>query len=311
MPSIDPILAQVLDIAPFRLTPADGPEVARKLFADLPRPALHPEVRSEDRQVTGPAGDVPIRIYWPAQHTSSSPVVLFFHGGGFAVGDLDTYDNLARQHAVDAEAIVVAVDYRLAPENPYPAAVQDVWSVTQWVGEHAEEFGGDPRRLAVAGDSAGGNLAAVVAQLARDEDGPALVYQLLWYPAITSDPTLPSFTENADAPILDVAAIDGFGAWYAGDVDLSNPATLPATLAPERAASLAGLPPAYVGVAGHDPLRDGGRWYAELLEAAGVPVTYDNADTLVHGYLAFAGLVPATTEAKDRGMAALRRALHG
>ncbi|OBF26650.1 alpha/beta hydrolase [Mycobacterium sp. ACS4331] len=310
MASIDPILQQVLDVAPFRLTPADGPDVARKLFADLPRPALYPDVRSEDRRVAGAAGDIPIRIYWPAQHESSAPVVLFFHGGGFAVGDLDTYDNVARQHAVDAEAIVVAVEYRLAPEYPYPAAVQDVWAVTRWVGEHAEEFGGDPSRLAVAGDSAGGNLAAVVAQMARDEGGPALVFQLLWYPAITSDVTLPSFAENADAPILDLAAVEGFTAWYAGHVDLTDPAALPASLAPERAASLAGLPPAYVAVAGHDPLRDGGRWYAELLEAAGVPVTYDNADTLVHGYLAFAGLVPATTEAKDRGMAALRRALH-
>ncbi len=310
MASIDPILQQVLEAVPFRLSPTDGPEAARKALRDLPRAPLHPEVRAEDRKVDSAAGPIPIRIYWPPEHSGAAPVVLFLHGGGFAAGDLETHDGTARQHVVGTDAIVVAVDYRLAPEHPYPAAVDDAWAVLQWIAEHAEQFGGDPRRLAVAGDSAGGNLAAVLAQLARDAGGPELRLQLLWYPAITWDTTLASYTENAHAPILDLEAIAGFSAWYAPDVDLTDLAALPATLAPSRAANLAGLAPAYIAVAGHDPLRDDGISYGEQLGKAGVAVTVDHAETLIHGYLGYAGVVPATTEAMDRGLAALRAALH-
>jgi acetyl esterase/lipase len=159
----------------------------------------------------------------------------------------------------------------------------------------------------VAGDSAGGNLAAVVALLARDAGAPALRFQLLWYPATTWDTSLPSFAENADAPILTLDAVKAFSRWYAADVDFSDP---PATLVPGRAADLTGLAPAYIAVAGHDPLRDDGIRYGELLTAAGVPVEVHNAETLVHGYLAYAGVVPTATAAFDRGMAALRSALH-
>jgi acetyl esterase/lipase len=160
----------------------------------------------------------------------------------------------------------------------------------------------------VAGDSAGGNLAAVVAQLARDAGGPPTVFQLLWYPATTWDFSLPSFAENADAPILDRSTIEVFFRWYAGHVEPKN---LPTTLAPARAERLAGLPPAYIAVAGHDPLRDDGARYAELLRAAGVPVELHNAETMVHGYAGFAVVVPAAAEAVEAGMRALRTALHG
>ena len=207
---------------------------------------------------------------------------------------------------------MVAVDYRLAPEHPYPAAVDDVWAATRWVTDNAGRFGADASRLAVAGDSAGGTLSAVVAQLARDsaragQDGPNVVFQLLWYPSTMWDTSLPSFTENADAPVLDSAALAAFTSWYAGHIDLDNP---PAGLAPGRAADLSGLPPAYVATAGHDPLRDDGARYAELLAAADVPVELHNAAGLVHGYLGYAGVVPAATAATDRGLAALRAALH-
>jgi acetyl esterase len=307
VPAIDTILQKVLDAVPYRLAPDEGVEAARAGFAALPRFPILPEVHAENRTIDGPGGEIPIRIYTPPGHTSESPVVVFFHGGGFAIGDLDTHDGTARQHAVGADAVVVSVDYRLAPEHPYPAAVEDAWAATQWVAGHAAELGADPSRLAVAGDSAGANLSAVVAQLARDNGGPALAFQLLWYPPVLMDAGVPSFAENANAPILDLAAIAAFNTWYAGHVDLADP---PVGLAPGRAANLAGLAPAYVAVAGHDPLRDDGLRYAELLSAAGVPVTLDNAEALVHGYLAFAGVVPAATEAMDRGLAVLKAALH-
>lgn len=307
-PAVDAILLKVLEAVPFQLTTEGGAQAARERFNAVPRVEILPELRAEDRAVDGPGGPIPVRVYRPPTETEAPPpVVLFFHGGGWSVGDLDSYDGTARRHAADADAVVVSVDYRLAPEHPYPAAVDDVWAVTQWVAEHADELRVDPSRLAVAGDSAGGNLAAVVAQLARDAGGPAIRFQLLWYPATTWDTSLPSFAENAEAPILDLPAIGGFSRWYVGDMDLSD---MPATLAPARAKDLSGLPPAYIAVAGHDPLRDDGATYAELLSGAGVPVELHNAATLIHGYLGYAGVVPAATEATERGLRALRTALH-
>jgi acetyl esterase/lipase len=300
-PALDAILEKVLEAVPFQLTMEGGPDAARERFRALPRREVHPELRVEDRVIEG----VPVRIYWPSDAAEKPPVVIFFHGGGWVVGDLDTYDGTAREHAVGVDAVVVSVDYRLAPEHPYPAAVEDVWAVTRWVAAHADELGADAARIAVAGDSAGGNLAAVVAQLARDA-GLNLRAQLLWYPATTWDTRLPSFTENADAPILDRGSVAGFSKLYAGDTDLSDP---PPTLVPARAASLADVAPAYIAVAGYDPLRDDGIRYAELLAAAGVPTQVHNADTLVHGYLGYYGVVPAATEAADLAFAALRGAL--
>ncbi|GAB5901646.1 alpha/beta hydrolase [Mycolicibacterium mageritense] len=306
-PAVDAILQKVLQVVPFQLSTADGVDEARRKFSELPRREIHPEVVAENRTIDGPAGPVPVRIYRPpAADGEILPVVVFIHGGGWSVGDLDSYDSTARRHAVGAGAVVVSVDYRLAPEHPYPAAVDDVWAATQWVAGHAAELGADADRMAVAGDSAGGNLSAVVAQLARDAGGPHIRFQLLWYPATTWDTTLPSFRENAEAPILGLDAVKGFSKWYAGHVDLADP---PATLVPARATDLSGLPPAYIATAGHDPLRDDGARYAELLIAAGVPVELHNAETLVHGYLGYSGVVPAATEAFDRGLAALRDAL--
>jgi acetyl esterase/lipase len=312
-PGIDPILLKVLDAVPFRLTTDDGVAAARQRFRDLPRRPLHPELRVEDRAIPGPAGPVGIRIYWPStdpQDGAGTPVVLFFHGGGWVVGDLDTCDGTARQHAVGADAVVVSVDYRLAPEHPYPAAVEDAWAATLWVAEHAHEIGADTARMAVAGDSAGGNISAVIAQRARDNadrGGPPIAFQLLWYPATLWDASLPSFTENAAAPILDTKAVAAFSRYYAGEVDLADP---PPGMAPGRAKDLGGLPPAYIGVAGHDPLRDDGIRYGELLAASGVEVQVHNAETMVHGYLGYAGVVPAATAGLERGLAALRNALH-
>ena len=289
----------------------DGIDAARQRFRDLPRRPLYPQLRVEDRTIAGPGGPLGIRIYWPPTDSGGDerpPVVLFFHGGGFVMGDLDTHDGTCREHAVGAGAIVVSVDYRLAPEHPYPAAVEDGWAATRWVTENGDELGADTSRMAVAGDSAGGNISAAVAQRARDDGGPAITFQLLWYPSVMWDPTLPSFAENAVAPILDVKAVAEFSRWYAGELDVSNP---PPGVAPGRAENLAGLPAAYIAVAGHDPLRDDGIRYGELLAAAGVPTEVDNAATMVHGYIGYAGVVPAATAGLQRGLTALRDALHG
>src|SRR6201993_1337040 len=281
-PAIDPILRKVLDAVPFRLSIHDGVAAARRQLRDLPRRAFHPDLRVQNRSIDGPAGPLNIRIYWPpTDHADleAPPVILFFHGGGFIAGDLDTHDGTCRQHAVGADAVVVSVDYRLAPEHPYPAAIDDAWAATQWVAGHGDELDADAGRLAVAGDSAGGTIFAATPQRPRDNGGPPIRFQLLWYPSTMWDPSLPSFTENADAAILDRDSIAAFSRYYAGEIDLSDP---PPGMAPGRAGDLAGVPPAYIAVAGHDPLRDDGIRYGELLAAAGVPVEVDNAETLVH-----------------------------
>ncbi len=315
-PEIDPTFKALLDAFPMTFSAADGVEVARARIRQLQAPPeMLPDLRIENRLIEyDEHTDIPVRIHWPAAAAEDGlPVVVFYHGGGWAIGDLDTHDAVARAHAVGAEAIVVSVEYRLAPEHPFPAGINDSWAALRWVGEHAAELGGDPNRIAVAGDSAGGNISAVLAQLARDNadnGGPSLVFQLLWYPVTTGDRSLPSFTENADAPLLDRDVIDAFLTWYVPGVDISDPKALPANLAPANAADLSGLPPAFIGTAGHDPLRDDGARYAELLEAAGVPVELSNEPTMVHGYASFALVIPAAAEATNRGLAALKKALH-
>lgn len=307
---MDAILLKVLQAVPFQLSLDEGVAAARQRLRDLPRRPVHPELRVEDRTIDGPAGTIAVRIYWPSSASSprtQPPTVLYFHGGGFVVGDLDTHDGICRQHAVGADAVVFSVDYRLAPEHPYPAAVDDAWAATQWVAAHGAELGADTTRLALVGDSAGGTIAAATAQRARDNGGPPIVFQLLWYPSTMWDPSLPSFTENGSALVLDRAAVAAFSRWYAGEIDLSNP---PPGMAPGRAKNLAGLPRAYIAVAGHDPLRDDGLRYGELLATAGVPVEVHNAETLVHGFVGYAGVVPAATEAVDRALAALREGLN-
>jgi acetyl esterase len=315
-PEIDPTLKALVDAFPMTFKASDGVAAARAKLKQLQAPPeMLPDLRIENRIVGhGDATDIPVRIYWPpgssVEEHGNLPIVVFYHGGGFALGDLDTHDPVARAHAVGADAIVVSVDYRLAPEHPFPAGMDDCWAALRWTAENADELGGDPARIAVAGDSAGANLAAVMAHRARDEGGPALTFQLLWYPTITGDLSLPSYLENADAPLLDRNVIDAFVSWYLPGVDIADPKALPAGFAPANYDDFSGLPPAFIGSAEHDPLRDDAAVYAGLLNAAGVPAELSNEATLVHGYISFALLVPAAAEATNRGLAALKTALH-
>jgi len=311
--SIDPALQQALDAAPMlrisQLSPVQMRAARRERLAAMTIPV--PDLpRIEDRTFAGPAGEVPVRIYWPAEDPQDLPLVVFFHGGGWVVGDLDSHDPVAREIAAQAGAIVVAVDYRLAPEHPYPAAVEDAEAALRWVAGHAAELGGDVDRLAVAGDSAGGNLAAIVAQQARDTGAPAVRFQLLWYPATGFDHDLPSERENAEAPILSALDMLRFIQHYVGEAQAAIPGPAqPVGLAPANADDLAGLPPAFIATAGYDPLHDDGAAYADLLRAAGVPVEHRDDADLVHGYLTFAPFVPAAATARDAAIAALKAGL--
>ena len=256
-----------------------------------------------NRTVPGPAGEIPVRVYTPAG-TGPLPVVVLFHGGGWVIGDLEVVDRPCRQLADAADAIVVSVDYRLAPEHRYPAAFDDCYAATAWVAEHAAELGADPARLAVAGDSAGGNLAAAVSLAARDRGGPAIAAQLLIYPVTDFNFGTPSYTENADGYILTKTAMVWFWAHYLGAQDLDkDPYACPA-----RADSLAGLPAAYVATSEFDPLRDEGEAYAARLEQAGVPVTAKRFDGMLHGFLWMLAAIPSSGGVLDDMVAVLRKA---
>lgn len=299
--AIDPQLAALLELLPASdIGGADTDPVALRagaaqVGAQVPVTVPVGEVRDTE------ADGVPVRVYRPSGD-GPLPLVLFAHGGGFVLGSVDTHDGLARRLARDARAVVVSVDYRLAPEHPFPAAVEDCWTALRWAVDHAEALDVDRSRVAVAGDSAGGNLAAVLTHLAREAAGPQLVFQLLLYPVTSGHQDWDSVRENAEAPILTRRAMEWFTDQYAADGSLRS---VPAT-----AESFTGLPPALVATAGADPLRDDGEAYAALLRRDGVPVQQVRYETLVHGFAGFDAVVPACTAAVDECVTALRRALH-
>jgi acetyl esterase len=249
-----------------------------------------PELKSaEPLSIPAPHGTIPARIYTPRSLRNEgglAPCLVFFHGGGWVIGNLETHDVVCRKLAHEGELIVISVDYRLAPEHKFPAAVDDAIIAAQWIAANARQHGIDAARLIVGGDSAGGNLAAVVALDARDGDGPAIAGQLLIYPATDLSRKHASHREPETSILLTHSVIGWFASHYMGDADIGDWRASPA-----RARTLAGLPPAYVLTAGADPLRDEGDEYAARLKEAGVRVTYKHFPGQFHGFFTMGKLL--------------------
>ncbi|MEX0767665.1 MAG: alpha/beta hydrolase [Microthrixaceae bacterium] len=240
-----------------------------------------------DRRIPGPAGEIPVRIYRRFGLSETAPAIVFLHGGGWVTGDLDTHDGSCRLLADESECIVIAVDYRLAPEHPFPAGIDDAVAAYRWVHDHTAELSIEPGRVGVMGDSAGGNLAAVVAQVTRDTDVPAPVAQCLIYPATDAHMREASHRHFAKGFFLTRDSMEWFRAQY-----LPDPSDWDSPLAsPIEQKDLVGVAPALVVTAGFDPLRDEGRRYAEMLVEAGVPTRYRCYDDMVHGFFGM-GILP-------------------
>jgi acetyl esterase/lipase len=291
--------------------PADQVRAAsdkRKKLIALPWASVltgrpHPEVFAGAKTAIAPRGaEIPIRVYRPSDAVDDVlPLIVNFHGGGFISGDVRQSEWWCSSIAHGVRAIVVSVDYRLAPEHPFPAASDDCYAATVWAAEHAADLGADGSRLAVMGDSAGGNLAAVVAVMARDRGTPAIALQLLIYPAVDLVNTYPSEDENEFAPIIGKADLHAHELYCPGHE--SDPYASPLF------AEHDGLAPALIQTAQHDPLRDQGAAYAAALRAAGVEVRLTNYVDAVHGYISIPGVVPAARQALTEAVDALRLAL--
>jgi acetyl esterase len=259
--------------------------------------------RVEDRRVPGPDAPIPVRVYAPAD--GRRPGLVYFHGGGFVIGNLDMSDRTCRALANASGCVVVSVDYRLAPEHRFPAAVADALAVTSYVASHGEEFGIDARMLAVGGESAGGNLAAVTALRGREAGAPRLSFQLLVCPLVDFDDDSPSMQEFGDAHFLTREALEYFAGHYlASTADRGHPHASPLR------ADVAGLPPAFVITAECDPLRDQGEAYVERLQAAGVRVSHKRYEGMIHPFLSLAGIVDGGRAAINDAAAALRAELN-
>lgn len=249
---------------------------------------------------------VPMRVYRPSGTSGPLPAIVYFHGGGWALGSTRRCDPLCTFLARSVKAVVLSVDYRMAPEHRAPKAVHDCVDALRWLGDHPDSWGGDASRLAVCGDSAGGNLAAVVCQVVRDEGGPTISHQALLYPSTDATLSRPSIVENAGAPLLTRAKIDAFLHLYLGPDGLATDDPL---VSPLWAASHADLPPALIQTADLDPLRDEGRLYAERLAAAGVLVRYTNYVGVPHGFASFPGATTIGDQHRAELAGELRRHL--
>jgi acetyl esterase len=283
-----------------QMTPAQARESVRQRSVALPREDV---ASVRDHQVPLQGGAIVVRVFTP-RGTGPKPALVYFHGGGWVTGDIETHEGICRTLANAADCVVASVDYRCAPEHPFPTAAEDAYAATRWVVEQARDLGVDARRLAVAGDSSGGNLAAAVALMARDRGGPALALQVLIYPVTDHDFERPSYTENAEGYLLTAASMRYYWDQYVPNVaDRMNP-----YVSPMRARSLAGLPPALVITAEYDPLRDEGEAYAQALAAAGVSVAHSRYPGMIHAFFRFTNVLDAARAAVAEVVAALQKA---
>jgi acetyl esterase len=305
--NLDPELAAAVDFLP-KLPmgePAEARAALRQMIADVPRPPLPEGVTTVDRTVPGVDGnEIPVRVYSPTRDGAPVPAVLYIHGGGFVVGDLDTEHANAMSTADALGVVAVSVDYRLAPEHPFPAGVEDCYSVLTWLAAEAVSLGVDPQRIAVFGQSAGGGLAAGLALMARDRGGPALCFQVLGIPELDDRLETPSMVAFTDTPMWNRPSAERSWRYYLGEG--ANGETSPYA-APARAEDLSGLPPAYVSTCEYDPLRDEGIIYALRLLQAGVSVELHQFAGTFHG----STILPADVSRRQQAemVDALRRGL--
>ncbi|WP_059105507.1 alpha/beta hydrolase [Shouchella shacheensis] len=270
-------------------------------------PAVEEVADVSDRTMDLSGRTINLRIYKP-EKTEPLPAIVFYHGGGFVAGSIQSHDPVCRVLANRTGAAVLSVDYRLAPESPFPAAVEDAYEALKWVAEHAGSLGIKKEKIALAGDSAGGNLAAVTALQARDREGPNVCYQLLIYPSVGFLERHPaSMTENAEAPLLP-AKLSG---WFQEQYIQNKEALNDPLYRPMIAEDLTQLPGTHIVTAQYDPLRDSGRDYAKRLEEAGVPVTYKLEEDMPHGFVNYYALVPRANEAFEEMCGHLKDALYG
>jgi acetyl esterase len=307
-PTIEAIFEQMPQLANsqlWRMAPDEARSEFRSLWqlANATAPAIG---KTEHLEAAGADGPIPLRLYTPvAAGGTSLPAIVYFHGGGFVVGDLDSHDALCRTLANESGCLLLSVDYRLAPEHKFPAGVEDCLAALSWVEDNASRLGIDPNRIAVAGDSAGGNLAAVVCLLAEEQGRPHVAFQLLLYPVTSLRHDAPSVQAFGDGYMLNLPTLE----WFATHYLPAGAERSDKRLSPLAAASHRGLPPAYIVTAGFDPVRDEGRAYAEALKAAGVAVQHVDYPTMIHGFCNMQAVVPIAGEALAAAAAALRTAL--
>ena len=274
------------------MTPEAARDRSKMMLEARKQIGVEPVHQVRDLKIPGPAGEIPVRIYTP-DVPAPAPALVYFHGGGWVLGDLESHDPACRTLANRVPCVVVSVDYRLAPEAKFPAAVEDSYAATEWIAAHAGELGIDRRRIAMGGDSAGGNLAAVVCHIARDRKGPELVYQLLIYPGTDMRMLSPSIEENAEGPLLTKASMIWFmGHYLRNEDDKLNPLASPAL-----ASNLTGLPAAFILTAECDPLRDEAEDYGRSLESARVPVEIKRYAGMPHGFFSLAAALPTGRQA--------------
>jgi len=288
------------------MTPAEAREQMEAMSRARSKAFPPPEVgRIEMREIPGPAGPMPARVYWPKNVAAKAPALMYYHGGGHVIGSLDTHDGSARGLCAGSGAVVVSLDYRMGPEHRFPAAVDDAWAALRWLHANAASLGADPQRLAVGGDSAGANLAAVVAIMARDAGGPKIGLQVLVYPVADYALEAPSFESYATGyGVLTKKAMHWFKNHY-----LNSPKEAEDYRAsPIRAKSLKGVAPAFVAAAECDVLHDDVIRFADALEKAGVPVERKEYAGMIHGFFSMAPAIDSAVQAQADACAAMKRA---